>query len=600
MLIQPSDKKKEVPNHWVKSAHDNKYYPPTFDEYEQVCLGYDPSNPRAMKLPIQYSDPNNYTYYKDRNNVKTHYKDKPHIKRANVNTKWTFEMIEEWERCRDDIIYFAEHYGSIIHIDYGLIRINLRDYQEDMLNIMNDNRMSIFCLSRQLGKSAAVAIFLAHFVCFNEAKSVGILAHKGSMSAEVLSRVKDVIEFLPDFLQPGVVLWNQNSIELDNGCKIGAYSSDPNAVRGQSFAMLYLDEAAFIERWADLWAAIKPVISSGKRSKIILTSTPNGMNHFYDLWNAALEHTGSMFKPYTASWASVKPRLYNNAGDFDDGLEFESSEIADSSVDQFEQEHNCSFRGASGTLINGFKLSKMSFIDVKDNDNWKIYREPKERHKYIMTIDTAEGRGQDYHAIHIIDVTTYPFEEVAVYHSNQISHLLLPSIIYTMGMKYNEAYVLCELASTGGTVMNILFQDLEYDNIITGDSKIRGRIELGYKPNKKIKAIGCSVLKDLIEKDQLIIHNKETIHEFRTFVAKGLSWEAEQGKHDDLVTSLVMFAFLTTLDKFGEFVDEEYNIAQDIFKNERDELFEDFAPFVIVSDGTGEDEFYGLNAIHLY
>lgn len=240
--IQPSEKKSQVPAHWVRSEHDKKYYPPTFDEYEQVVLGFDPRNPRAMKLPIQYSNPVDFYYYKDRNNTKTHYKDKPNIKRANVNNEWTFDMIGEWERCRDDIIYFAEKYGSIVHIDYGLIRISLRDYQKDMLDIMTKNRMSIHCLSRQLGKSSAVAIFLAHFVCFNEAKEVGILAHKGSMSAEVLSRVKDVIEFLPDFLQPGIVLWNQNSIELDNGCKIGAYSSDPNAVRGQSFAMLYLDE----------------------------------------------------------------------------------------------------------------------------------------------------------------------------------------------------------------------------------------------------------------------------------------------------------------------------------------------------------------------
>lgn len=357
---------------------------------------------------------------------------------------------------------------------------------------------------------------------------------------------------------------------------------------------------AFIERWDELWAAIKPVISSGKRSKIILTSTPNGMNHFYDLWTAALENKGSMFKPYTANWSSVKPRLYNNAGDFDDGVEFESSEIADSSVDQFEQEHCCSFRGASGTLINGFKLSKMFFRDVEERENWRIYEDPKDRHKYIMTIDTAEGRGQDYHAINIIDVTTYPFEQVAVYHSNQTSHLLLPSIIYTMGMKYNEAYVLCEIASTGESVMNILWQDLEYENVITGDSKIRGRIELGYKPSKKLKSIGCSVLKDLIEKDQLIIHDKETIQEFRTFIAKGLSWEAEQGKNDDLVMSLVNFGFLTTLDKFGEFVDEDFNIAQDIFREEREELFDDFAPFVMVHDGVHEDEFFGMDAIHLY
>ncbi|WVX87459.1 terminase large subunit [Vibrio phage EniLVp02] len=340
-IIEPSTDKSLVPDHWVKSVHDDKYYPPTFHEYEEVCLGFDPDDGNAMKLPLQYKDPDDFYYYKDRMNHVTHYKNKPNLKREGVITDWTPEMLKEWMRCRDDVVYFAEKYGSIIHIDYGIIRVRLRDYQKDMIRLMAENRLSIHLLSRQLGKSSAVGILLAHFVVFNEHKEVGIIAHKGDMAAEVLSRVKDVIEFLPDFIQPGIVIWNKGSIELDNGSKIGAFSSDPNSVRGHSFAMLYLDEAAFIDRWEELYAAIKPVISSGKKSKMILTSTPNGMNHYYDLWQAATGDVGSKFVPYTATWQSVKFRLYNDAGDFDDGLEFETSEIADGSREQFAQEHNC-------------------------------------------------------------------------------------------------------------------------------------------------------------------------------------------------------------------------------------------------------------------
>lgn len=588
-LIEPSINKKDVPPHWIKSAHDAKYYPPTFEEYEQTCLGYDPNNLAAMRLPIQTTDPTDYTYFKDRSNILTHYKNKPNLKREGVRIEWTIEMLQEWVKCRDDIEYFAEKYGSVIHIDYGIIKIKLREYQKDMLNIMANHRSSIHCLSRQLGKSTAVAIFLAHFVIFNEHKNVGILAHKGSMAAEVLSRVKDVIEFLPDFLQPGIVIWNQGRIQLDNGCQIGAFSSDPNAVRGQSFAMLYLDEAAFIENFKDTWKAIKPVISSGKKSKIILTSTPNGLNSFYDLWQAAISKSGSKFEPYTADWTCVKSRLYNDAGKFDDGEEFKASEIADSSREQFAQEHENSFQGGSNTLINGFKLSKMKCIDVTPEENIYTYVEPKEQHKYILAVDTAEGRGQDYHAIHVIDVTEYPFEQVAVYHSNTTSHLLLPAILYKMAMQYNQAFVYCELASTGESVMNGLFMDMEYENIIMDDTKqSAGRRDLGMKPTKKTKALGCSALKDLIEKDKLKIHHKETIEEFRHFVTKGNSWEAEDEYHDDLVTSLICFAYLTLQDRFSDFVEKEYNLSTDIFKEEIDELLDSDAPFVYINNGVDD------------
>lgn len=598
-IIPPSKDKTQVPEHWVLSSHDLKYYPPSFTEYEERCLGFDPVlGAKSMKLPLQFDDPYDFKYYKDRRNLDTHYKRNPNLKREGLTDTWVNRDVynaakKEWIKCRDDVIYFAETYGSIVHVDYGIIKINLRDYQKDMIKIMSENRMSINALSRQLGKSSAVAIFLAHFLVFNGHKNVGILAHKASMAREVLARVKDVIEFLPDFLQPGIVLWNQGNIELDNGSTMGAYASEPSSVRGQSFAMLYLDEAAFVERWDELWAAIKPVISSGKKSKIILTSTPNGLNHFYDLWQAALAGNGSKFVPYSATWESVKQRLYNDAGVFDDGKEFKESEIADSSAEQFEQEHCGAFNGTAGTLINGFKLSKMTYIDVKPENQTYIFKEPEENHKYIMAIDSAEGRGQDYHAVQIIDVTRYPFEQVCVFHCNKTSHLLLPAVLLKLGTKYNNAYAYCELASTGSEVMGDLFRDLEYEYVIMDDTKgTAGRRELGLKPTKRTKAVGCSALKDLVEKGQLILHHKETLNELRTFVEKGVSWEAEEGFHDDLVTSLVLFAYLTTQDRFGDFVEKEYKLGQDIFREEVNELLDSYEPFVIISDSNSSSEDY--------
>lgn len=749
---------------WFKSQHDQKWYPEKFDEY----LEY--NAPR--KFNIQGTDPSDFRHFKDKFNKKSRYLGLPHLKRANVQIQWTQEMLEEWTRCRDDIIYFAENYCSIVHIDYGIIKVQLRDYQKDMLKIMFDSRMSQHNLSRQLGKcvkhttlinirnkktgkvetisigefhqiryletntidcnirgernfeltkltklnngfekgctklsdntyrkfvesfdvdeweietdtgwedishsnktveyevyevrtenhflecadthilfdenmnevyakdltssdyimtksgpdrvvsvtrtgvfenmydltvnsdnhryytndilshnTTAVAIYLAHFVCFNEAKNVGILAHKGSMSAEVLDRTQQAIELLPDFLQPGIITWNKTSIELENGCVISAFASSPDAVRGQSFALLYLDEAGFIENFDETWKAILPVISSGRRSKIILTSTPNGLNHWYDLWEGTLAGT-SGFVPYTATWTSVKERMYDEAGYFDDGKEWSRNQIGASSIEAFNQEHNCHFMGTSGTLINGFKLSKLAFVDVESDNNFYCYVPPKFGHKYIMAIDCAEGRGQDFTAFHIIDVTSYPYEQVATYHSNDISPLLLPTIILKYAMEYNNAWCYIELNSTGGMVAKTLYIDLEYENVICDTSK-----DLGIKQSKVTKAIGCSTLKDIIEKDKLIIHNKHTVVELRTFVEKGVSWAAQDGFHDDLVMALVVFAYLTTQERFGDFIDSERNIANETFRQEMNDIYEEYAPVVILSVDDNVDEYNGF------
>lgn len=427
--------------------------------------------------------------------------------------------------------------------------------------------------------TTATAIFLTHFVVFNEAKAVGVLAHKGDMAKEVLERTKQSIELLPDFLQPGIVEWNKGNIELENGCSIGAYASSPDAVRGNSFAMIYLDEAAFIENFDDTWKAILPVISSGRNSKIILTSTPNGMNHWYDLWEASLK-TDMGFKPYTTTWITVKERLYNKADKYDDGYEWATKQIISSSIEAFKQEHCATFMGTSGTLINGFKLTKMKWTEVIANDGFYQLEKPIADHKYIFAVDTAEGRGQDYSVIQMIDVTKYPYKQVGVYHSNKISPLLFPSIIMKYAMEYNNAWVYIELNSVGGTVSKDLFIDLEYENVITDSSR-----DLGMKQTRTSKAMGCSTLKDLIEKDKLIVEHMGTIQEFRTFVEKGVSWAAQPNFHDDLVMGLVIFAYLTTQERFGDFVDATRNVGADVFQSEMQELLEDFSIGAFFDDG---------------
>ena len=576
IVIRPPgslEKKVEDGITFFKSQWDEKWYPEKFEDYLRIH--------QIVKIRLQGEDPTNFGTFKDKNNKRSRYMGLPNLKRANIKTNWTKEMVQEWKKCRDDIVYFAEKYCAITHIDYGTIKVQLRDYQRDMLRIMSSKRMTCCNLSRQLGKTTVVAIFLAHFVCFNKDKAVGILAHKGSMSAEVLDRTKQAIELLPDFLQPGIVEWNKGSIELDNGSSIGAYASSPDAVRGNSFAMIYIDECAFIPNFIDAWLAIQPVISSGRRSKIIITTTPSGLNHFYDIWDAALSGK-SGFEPYTAIWNSVKERLYNDQDMFDDGWQWSSQTISASSLEQFKQEHCAEFHGTSGTLISGMKLANMDWTEVTpDNHGFYKFKEAQPERKYIAALDCSEGRGQDYHALHIIDITEPQWEQVGVLHSNSISHLILPDIVHKYLMEYNEAPVYIELNSTGVSVAKSLYMDLEYENVIC-DSMV----DLGMKQTKRTKAVGCSTLKDLIEKDKLIIHHKATVQEFRTFSEKGVSWAAEEGYHDDLIMGLVIFAWLTTQTKFADYADkDDLRLASEVFRNELEDMNDDYAPVVLVDDG---------------
>ena len=353
---------------------------------------------------------------------------------------------------------------------------------------------------------------------------------------------------------------------------------------------------AFIPNFVDAWLAIQPVISSGRRSKIIITTTPNGLNHFYDIWTAAIEKK-SGFEPYTAIWNSVKERLYNDEDIFDDGWQWSKQTISASTLEQFNQEHGAQFQGTSGTLISGMKLAIMDWIEVMpENGYFYRYKKPDPERKYIASLDCSEGRGQDYHALHIIDVTDEKWEQVAVLHSNEISHMILPDIVYKYLMEYNEAPVYIELNSTGVSVAKSLYMDLEYENVIC-DSMI----DLGMKQTRRTKPVGCSTLKDLIEKDKLKINHKPTILEFRTFSQNKLSWAAEDGFHDDLVMSLVIFAWLTTQQKFADYVDkEDLRLASEVFGRELEDMNDDYAPVVFVDSGDLSAEYapaHGLSFI---
>jgi len=556
---------------WVKSQHDNKWYPKKFEEYEKRHL--------QQKVIIQHHDPAKFKTFKD-SDFRTRYIRMPHLKKCHIKTSWTTEMMEEWLKCQRDVLYFAENYSAIETGDHGIVKIQLRGYQKDMLRIISKNRNSIFRLPRQVGKTTVVAIMLAHYLIFNSAKTVAVLAHRLPMASEVLARVKQVIELLPDFLQPGIVEWNKGSVELENGSKIKAYSSDPDSLRGMSAQFVYIDEVAFIPQYEQAEKAFINVVKGSRKSKIVMTSTPNGLNHFYDKWNSAnaegLQNSG--YAPYTAYWYDIKERLYSQKEDlFDDGWEFTITSIAETNVETFKQEHLCEFNGSSLTLIHSQKLLEMEGMDVHPNNFGITYfKYPDAKRNYMAVLDSAEGRGQDYHSMHIIDISMFPFEQVATFRSNTMSPLELPSVIYSLMISYNTCPFLVEDANSGQEIANALF-NMDYPNIISVDPH-----SWGIKPSVLTKQLGASTLKDLIEYDKLILNCKETLRELRTFTVYKNTWKAEEGHHDDTVTSLILFAYLTTLDGFKEFMqDPTFNLADHLFGLSMEAKINEVSPIVV-------------------
>ena len=564
------------------------------DEEQFKTIKKDIHDVEFIKAPdYQSNNIIDFQTYKNKYERRTRYLNDPFLKRANVRLGWPLEMKVEWERCRDDVIYFIKTYMRIVHVDHGLVLFNMWDFQEDMIKQMQDNRFFIAKCPRQVGKSIVTAGFILHYILFNQEKSVAILANKQTTAMEILDRVKKAFRYLPDFLQQGVEVWNKGDIALENGCKVSSHATSSDSVRGFSYSMVFIDEVAFIPQneWKEFWKSTYPTISSGKKTKLILVSTPNGMNHYYYLWKAA-EEKRSNFKGFIITWQQVPGR--------DEKWKLET--IANTSAEDFAQEHECKFLGSSGTLIKGYKLADLKFENpVEEIDKMILMTLPEKNHSYVFSVDPAQGRGQDYSVINVTDVTNFPWKQVAIYHSNTISPLILPTIIMKWAQYYNNAHVIIELNDIGMLVAKELYMDLEYENVIEF-----GKNEFGIRMNKRVKAQGCSTLKDLIEKDKLLIYNKETIDELNVFIETGLSWEAENGFNDDIVMSLVLFSYLTTLDIFEDYTTNKKRVKDDVFGEDINKILDDETPDILYDDGhdipdilDAEDAIYGFMVVDL-
>lgn len=500
----------------------------------------------------------------------------PNIKRDGVIQEWTQYEVLEYSKCMKDPAYFARHYCKIISLDKGLVHFDLYPYQERMFNQFNAERFNIVLACRQSGKSISSVAYLLWYSIFHPEKIIAILANKGAIAREMLGRVTLMLENLPFFLQPGCKALNKGSIEFSNNSRIIAAATSGSSIRGLSVSLLYMDEFAFVERAAEFYTSTYPVISSGKGTKVIITSTANGVgNMFHKIWEGAVQGINE-FKPFRVDWWDVPGR----------DEKWKRETISNTSEIQFEQEFGNSFLGSGDTLISAEYLLKLRSMTPKSItfDEVKIYEEPKENHQYVMTVDVAKGRGQDYSTFNVIDISANPFKQVAVYRNNLISPILFPNIIYKYANSYNKANVVIESNDAGQVVCNGLYHDLEYENMFV-ESTIKANA-LGLTMTRKVKRIGCSSFKDLIENNKIDVVDADTILEISTFAARGQSYEASQGNHDDLVMNFILFSYFIGTSFFGELTD--INIKQMMFEQRMKEIEDDVLPFGFMDDGLEE------------
>jgi len=514
----------------------------------------------------------------------------PNLKKANVATNFTPDEVREYIKCSEDPVYFIQTYIKIVSLDRGLIPFAMYDFQSEMVEKFHDNRFNIAKLPRQTGKSTIVTSYLLWYVLFKANVNVAILANKAATSREMLQRLQLSYENLPKWLQQGILQWNRGSLELENGSKIMAASTSSSAVRGMSFNVIFLDEFAFVPNHiADqFFSSVYPTISSGKSTKVIIISTPHGMNMFYKLWHDA-ERGKNEYIPTEVHWSAVPGR----------DAAWKDQTIANTSEQQFKVEFECEFLGSVDTLISPSKLRTMPYEDpIQQNRGFAVYKKVEEDHNYIVTVDVARGVSQDYSAFCVMDTTTVPYEMVAKYRNNDIKPIIFPNVIVDVAKNYNNAYVLCEVNDIGGQVADIIQFDLEYENLL--QVAMRGRAgqqlgqgfsgkktQLGVKMSTAVKAIGCSNLKALLEEDKLIIKDYDTIAELTTFIVKGQSFAAEDGCNDDLAMCLVIFSWMAMQEYFKEMHDND--VRQRIYDDQRENIEQDMAPFGFISDGLDDD-----------
>ena len=535
------------------------------------------------------------------NNNNQGYRNNPKLKPPGVEIPYTKEQLEEYVKCANDPVYFCSKYVKVKTLDKGVMPFKLYDYQEKFVREIHKNRFVISKWPRQSGKSTSVIGYICHYVTFNQSVNVAILANKlKTAKDELFAKLQLAYENLPQFLQQGVVEWNKTSFKLENGSRVVCDATSSSAIRGGSYNLLLLDEYAFLPSHIaeEFYSSTYPTISAGLTTKLIIVSTPNGMNHFHKLWVDANRQEGHKLKnrfiPVEVSWRDVP---ITPGGPKRDDV-WAEEQIANTSPEQFEQEYGCSFLGSSNTLISSTKLNILAPEEpISENaEGHRVYETPQPDKTYFLQADVSRGQGSDYSAFTVIEGSSTPYKIVCSYRNNTISPFNFPTVIQNVAKAYNNAYVLIETNDLGGQVSNILHTDLEYENVLM--TKIMGRKgqvlsqgfggigknEMGLRTTAQTKKIGCAVLKRLVEENKLLLNDDRIITEMMSFVSKSNTYKAEDGQNDDLVMTLVFFAWLTRQEYFADLIEQSKFNYEEAIKPEDDNVL--FAP----NQNNGEDD----------
>jgi len=516
----------------------------------------------------------------------------PKLKRSGVQVEYTNDQLIEITRCIKDPVYFIKNYVKIVNVDTGLVPFDMWPFQEEMVRGFHNNRFSIAKMPRQVGKTTTTAGYMLWAVLFTDDYKIAILANKGDLARDILGRIKYSYEYLPLWMQQGILEWNKGNIVLENGSEISAYATNASGVRGGTYNLVFLDEFAFVPQniAAEFFTSTYPVISSGKTTKVIIVSTPHGLNQFYKMWTDAVEQR-SLYVPFEVHWSMVPGR----------DAAWREETIRNTSEEQFRQEFETEFIGSSATLIPGAKLKMLAFNNPAEKEEYlDIYEAPKPGHTYMAIVDCAEGVGLDYSVCSIIDVTEIPYKHVAKFRDNKLSAFIFPTYVYNLANKYNRAWILVETNSVGQQVVDILHYDLEYENIFRIESHdIKGQhiasgfkkgAAYGVKTSKTVKKIGCSNLKTLIETDKLVTTDFDTIAELNTFVRDKDSYKAEEGNNDDIVMTLVLFSWLSAQSFFKEITNSD--VRQRLLEERNIQMEEELLPIGILDDGLEEEKHF--------
>jgi len=515
----------------------------------------------------------------------------PNLKKVNTPVEFTQEQIVEYQKCANDPLYFMENYIRIVSLDEGLVTFKMYDFQKKIVNTIHNNRFTICKLPRQSGKSTTTISYLLHYALFNPNSNIALLANKSSTARDILSRLQLAYENLPKWMQQGVINWNKGNIELENKSTIVAAATSSSAIRGGSYNIIFLDEFAFVPTniAESFFSSVYPTISSGKNTKMIIVSTPYGMNQFYKLWTDA-ENKRNDYIPIEVHWSEVPGR--------DEA--WKKQTIRNTSPEQFQQEFECEFLGSVNTLISPAKIKNMAYMNpLKSSGSVEVFEAPIKGHTYICTVDVSRGVDKDYSAFIVFDVTQMPYKVVALYKDNEVKPFVFPNIIEQVCKGYNRAHILTEVNDIGQQIAEALQFEIEYDNLMMTTQKGRaGQIlgamysgrgtSLGVRMTKQIKRIGCANIKTLIEGDKLIINAFKIIEEISTFAKRGQSYQAEDGANDDLMMCCVIFGWVSNQPYFKELTNT--NARQQMYVEQQNLIEQDMAPFGFLDDGINDHE----------